>query len=107
MPAGSVGIGEIVHAERARGMGKPGELILAARYLEVGDRKVPLRGLKLGSMGKDGTTDALVVSFIAGPLVGFMKGGEVEVPAGTRARAIVSADVAFDFKPAPTPEPKP
>jgi len=107
MPAGSTGAGEIVHGERARGMGKPGELILAARYLEVDGRKVALRGLKVGSMGKDATTDALVVSFIAGPLVGFMKGGEVDVPAGTRARAVVSADVSFDFPAAPIPEPKP
>jgi hypothetical protein len=92
LPAGTQGVGEVVHAERARGGGKPGELILAARYLELDGRRIPLRGLKLGAAGVDKTHKAMVISAI--PIVGLFSpavhGGEMQVPKGTLANAKIA-----------------
>lgn len=96
VPAGTTGVGEIVHADRARGGGKPGELILAARYLQVGDRQVRLHALKLGATGKDNSGTALAASMAIGVFAQFIHGGEVEVPSGTLAQA----KLVEDFTPA-------
>jgi hypothetical protein len=83
LPVGTEGEGEVVHAEHARMAGKAGELILAARFLRTPSGDLPLRGMKLGGAGKSHADAAFWV-----PLVGFViNGGEVEVPAGTRAQA--------------------
>ena len=96
VPAGTTGVGEIVHADRARGGGKPGELILAARYLQVGDRQVRLHALKLGATGKDNSGTAMAASMAIGVFAQFIHGGEVEVPTGTLAQA----KLLEDFTPA-------
>jgi hypothetical protein len=101
-PAGTPGVGEVVHAAKARAMGKAGELILAARYLDLGGQRVPLRSFHYGrGQGKDnsgavmaGGIVAAAVLPIAG-LAGFLiSGGDIHIPAGTRANAKVSADTA-------------
>ena len=103
IPAGTIGVGEIVHADRARGGGKPGELILAARYLQVGDRHVRLHALKLGATGKDNSGTALAVSMAIGVFAQFIHGGEVEVPAGTLAQAkLLEEFTPVDASRAPT-----
>ena len=54
VPAGTPGVGEVVHAERARFGGKAGELILAARYLDFQGTRIPLRTLRFGAQqGRD------------------------------------------------------
>lgn len=83
LAAGTEGVGEIVHAEPSRGGGKPGELILAARRLQVGDREVKLRGFKLGGAGNDTSGVALGASFGIGPFAHFIHGKEIEIPALT------------------------
>jgi hypothetical protein len=93
IPAGTVGVGEIVHADRSHGGGKPGELLLAARYLEFDGAQIPLRALKFGGQGQDKTKVALGVSMAIGPLAHFIRGKEIEIPAGT----IVTAKLAQDF----------
>lgn len=104
VPAGTPGQGEVVHAKKAGGMGAAGELVIAARYLDLGDRHLALRSTKLDLAGKsriDGVS-TLALASAATPLpiamVGFfIKGGEIELPAGTRALA----KLAEDFVPAP------
>ncbi|HEY7811337.1 MAG TPA: hypothetical protein VIA98_13280 [Allosphingosinicella sp.] len=99
-PAGTPGVGEVVHAAKAGIGGKGGELILAARYLEIGDTKLPLRSLKYGrSQGKDSSGTVGMASSVAAAVVpvasvvGFMiSGGEVRIPQGTRATAKVAAE---------------
>jgi len=98
IPAGTPGLGEVVHAARARAMGKAGELILAARYLEFNGARIPLRTLRLGrEQGRDnsGTVNTIgLVSAATIPAVSLVAfviaGGEVRVPAGTRATAQTS-----------------
>ncbi len=92
LPAGTPGIGEVVHADRARGGGKPGELILAARYLQVGGGQLPLHGMKLGIHGKDNSQKALAASIAIGVWAEFIHGGEIEIPAGTTALAKLAQD---------------
>lgn len=95
IPAGTPGVGEVVHADRARGGGKPGELILAARFLEFDGRRIPLRGMKLGTTGVDKFGKAMGLAAI--PVVGlftYVRGGETIVPQGALAGAKLAE--AFD-----------
>lgn len=94
VPAGAAGSGDVVHAAKSRFGGKPGEMILAARYLEHGGRRIPLRSLRptVRGQGKDNTETAAVVAIaVSGVLSMFITGGEVNVPTGTVMSAKVSA----------------
>lgn len=101
-PTGTPGVGEVVHAARARFGGKAGELILAARYLDLNGIHIPLRSLHVGPrQGQDnsGTVNTMNLAAAAVPalsLIGFMiSGGEVHVPAGTRANAMTAAEIVL------------
>lgn len=100
-PAGALGVGEVIQATRPGMGGKPAKLVLAARYLEVRGRRIPLSGLQLSASGKNNAMAAQAVglSGIAfGPL-GFIglavPGGNVDFPAGTDATAEVARDLAL------------
>lgn len=108
VPVGTEGVGQVVHAAKAGFGGKPGELIVNARYLQCGDTRVPLGHFNFLVTGADNSKSAaLVNSGVAGasalaPLAGvavivpfMIKGGEVVVPAGTHALAKVTADTAM------------
>ncbi len=97
LPAGIEGVGEIVHAEPSRGGGKPGELILAARRLQVGDRTLRLRGFKLGGAGRDTSGVALGVALGIGPFAHFIHGKEIEIPALTAATAKLAESFPLDM----------
>jgi len=90
VPAGATGVGEVVHAARSGG-GLGGELILAARYLEVDGVRVALRSMRFAVTGADGR-----ISWMSGPGYVAMtrgSGGNIEVPAGTRHKAVVAAEI--------------
>lgn len=93
IPVGTTGRGEVVHAAAARGGGAPGELLIAARTLDLDGRSIPLRGLKLGVTGGDNSGMAIGVSLAAGPFALFIRGHEIEIPAGTRVTAKLAQDV--------------
>lgn len=99
LPAGSGGMGEVVHAKKSGGGGAGGELVLAARYLDVGGRHLKLRSMKLGGLGKDatGTVNAINVGAAASvPAVAviglFITGKSMDVPEGTVATAKTAED---------------
>jgi hypothetical protein len=108
VPAGTAGEGEVIHAARARALGKAGEMILAARYLKCGDTRIPLGHFKFGGAGHDpskavigsnaavagAATLAPVAAVAVVPLM-FVSGGEFRVPAGTHAMARTTAPVAL------------
>ena len=83
IPSGSVGEGEVIHAAKPGAGGKAGELILAARFVQVGDLEIRLRSFALGAVGKDRSGNALATSLVAGPFAMFVRGGAIVVPAGT------------------------
>jgi hypothetical protein len=106
VPAGTSGAGEVVHAAKSRAMGKAGELVLAARYLDYQGTRIPLRSLRYGKgQGKDNVDTTMWVGLAVGGLITpFITGGEVRIPAGADVWAKVAADVPF-APPAPAPAP--
>ena len=95
IPAGTTGSGVVIHAAKARAGGKPGELILAARTLNLGNVSVPLRGLHLGGTGADHGDLALAMNIAASPIGVLVSGGEKKVPGGTLGIAKIAADTAL------------
>jgi hypothetical protein len=63
-------------------------------YLKVGDTKVKLRGTK-GKEGQSGTTGAIVLTVLFGPLGLIKHGKNVEIKQGQSLHAFVSDDVAL------------
>lgn len=114
VPSGTPGGGQVVHAAKAKGGGKAGELILAARYLDYNGVRIPLRALQLSGSGKDKTGTAIAVSALAGAtggLVGFiMTGGNKNLEAGAIGDAKISSEIVIappgeGGAPAPAPAP--
>jgi len=103
VPAGSTGQGEVVWAKRSGMGGSAGELVLAARFLDVGGRRLKLRSLNLAPVGRDRIRDVnnlmLATNSVAAPLalVGFfIKGGQSVVPQGTVAMAKTAEDFEIE-----------
>jgi len=67
IPAGSRGEGEVIHAAKSSLGGKPGELIVTARFVRVDDREIRLRSLSLGAKGIDRSDTALAASIVMPP----------------------------------------
>jgi len=110
--AGRTGTGEVVHAKSSGGMGAAGELVLAARFLDIDGRQLRLRSLRLVGIGKSNiaTVNALNVasaaSFTPVSLIGyFITGGQIEVPAGALVEARTAQ--AFAVSPPRNAEPVP
>lgn len=106
--AGAEGMGEVVHAKESGGMGAAGELVLAARWLQVGERRLRLRSLKIVPEGQSriNTVNAINAGSAASPLpiglIGyFISGGQAIVPKGTIADARTAE--AFDLPRAALP----
>ena len=97
IPAGTPGQGEVIQAFRSNMVGTGGELVLAARYLDFQGLRIPLRGLRFGSVGNNqGKTAKVVGTPAVAPLAEMVTltalTGEVRLPAGTIAEARVFAD---------------
>lgn len=101
VPAGAMGLGEVIFAKGSSGGGAGGELVLAARFVDIGTKRVRLRSLQLDASGKSriDSANAMGIAGSAAPglsLVAlFMKGKQSVVPAGTIADAKTAEDVTF------------
>jgi hypothetical protein len=109
LAAGATGQGEVIDVAQAGLVGGRGKLIISARSLDLNGRPVQVRGMTLMVAGKGRVGLAHGVSFI--PYVGlasiFIKGGEIEIPAGTHAIVHVAQDVELPATPSTeTPGPK-
>lgn len=100
-PAGAEGRGEVVDAGRPGIGGKPGKLVLAARYVEFDGKKVPLRSMKVAVSGEDAIGASMAVGVAIGIVGIFVEGGHIEVAPGTTAIAKVAA--AIDLPPITNP----
>jgi hypothetical protein len=100
VPAGTVAVGQVVHAQKSGAGGRGGELILAARFLEMPQGQVKLRA-SLGAAGAARVKSSLALSFAVGPLALFVKGKTVSLPAGAALSARIAADTLLS--PAPVP----
>jgi hypothetical protein len=96
--AGTPGVGEVIESAKPGLGGKAAKLVLAARYLRLHGRRVPLQGLQMSSAGHDNSTAAQAVGLtgIAFAPLGFVglavRGGDVELPPGTSAVAKLADD---------------
>ena len=95
VPAGTPGVGQIVHAAPSKGRGQSGELILAVRHLEVGAVIIPLRGLRINIAGIQRHSLTIVGTAVSHGVTG----EDVTVPAGITAIARVAADTAIPCMP--------
>jgi hypothetical protein len=92
--AGSDGQGEVVHAKKSGGSGTPGELVLAARWIEACGQRLKLRSMNFSAAGASafGAVNTLNIVSAASPLpiglIGFVVSGRnVTYPKGTLAWA--------------------
>lgn len=106
IPAGTPGEGEVIHAAKSGGGGKPGELLLAARFVRVIDIDVRLRSMVLGKAGKERTGETLAASFVIGPFAMFVRGGAVVVPPGTIASAKTAIEIELPATEPSAPPPE-
>ena len=109
IPAGSTGEGEVIHAAKSGAGGKAGELLIAARFVRVGEAEVRLRSFSLGSAGQDRTIESFATSVVAGPLALFVTGGVMAIPRDTAAAAKTAVEIqlpaAVPTSPPPTTQP--
>jgi hypothetical protein len=92
--AGDKAVGEVTKAEKSGMMGKAGELNIRLDYLKVGDTKVKLRGTK-GKEGESGTTGAVVLTVLFGPIGLIKHGKNVEIKQGQALHAFIGDDIAL------------
>lgn len=97
--AGAKAVGEVTVAEKSGMMGKAGQLNIRLDYLKAGDAKIHLRGTK-GKEGQSGTTGAVVLTVLFGPIGLIKHGKNVEIKEGQALHAYVSDDIAL----APVPK---
>ncbi len=90
--AGSKAEGEVTNAKKAGMMGKAGELNIRLNYLKVGGLKVRLRGTK-GKEGESGTTGAIVLTVLFGPIGLIKHGKDIDIKKGTALKVYVSDDI--------------
>ncbi|MFZ5670518.1 MAG: hypothetical protein ACOY4K_13580 [Pseudomonadota bacterium] len=92
LPAGVGGVGEVITVGKPGIGGKPGELILAARFLTYKGQTIPLRGFRFGAAGKDTSAASLAVGMVV-PVGIFITGGQVVAPAGSQGTAKIAVDI--------------
>lgn len=104
IPAGIAGEGQVVHSAGTGFGGRAGELIVAARYLMWGDRRIPLRGMRISTAGRNNTAEAIALGQLI-PLGGFLvTGTSVDLPVGQIAVARFAEDVPIGERPASVTE---
>ncbi len=104
IPAGTGGRGEVIDAARAGMGGKPGELVLAARFLTLDGRQIPLRSFKLGGHGNNSSKEAQTAVLLFGVVGLAMRGGDMVLQVGAEASAKIAADVTLPPAPIPAPQ---
>lgn len=101
IPAGARGEGEVIHAKKAGMSGSAGILLLAARYIDVGGKRLKLRSMQLQALGKGNETAAVLASAAVGVIGFLVTGSNSEVVAGSRAAAKTAEDFALSDNPQP------
>jgi hypothetical protein len=101
LAAGTPGVGRVVQSSKPGMGGKGAKLVVAAEYLTVPGGAVPLEALQLGAVGKDQSLAANASSvgglvFMPLGFLGFaVKGGDMDIPAGTAATAKIGKSVTL------------
>lgn len=106
--AGAMGEGEVIDAAPSGMAGRAGKLMLSARRMDLNGRPVRIRGMTLmaGGRSRVGLANGLMYVPYAGLGAGFIKGGEVGLPAGTRYTVKLAEDVDLQVNPSKETEGK-
>lgn len=98
---GALGRGEVIDAARSGFGGHQGKLVISGRYLEINGQQVRINHMSRAVSGQDRTQASVNLSMVpyAGVAAWFISGGEIEIPAGTRAEARIAADVDVPLTP--------
>lgn len=94
LPAGTPVVGEVVHAAPSTFGGRPGELLLSARYIDTPHGQVRLRST-FGAAGVDQTHVAVGAAIVTFGVGAFIKGKEIIIPAGTAMTARLPANTGI------------
>jgi hypothetical protein len=106
---GALGRGEVIDAAPSGFGGHQGKLVVSGRYLEINGQQVRINHMGRAASGQDRTQASVNLSMVpyAGIAAWFISGGEIEIPAGTRAEARIAADVDVPLTPPAPPEVRP
>jgi hypothetical protein len=99
IPAGTMGKGVVIDAGKPGIGGKPGKLVVSARYLDLNGRQVPIRALKLELTSQSNTGKAVAVGMAIGMAGLLVAGGHMEIQPGMRG----TAKLISDFVPGDAP----
>jgi hypothetical protein len=99
IPAGTTGKGVVIDAGKPDMGGKPGKLVVSARYLDLNGRQVPIRALKLELTSQSNTGKAVAVTMAIGMAGLLVTGGHMEIQPGMRG----TAKLVNDFVPGDAP----
>ena len=102
--AGAIGGGEVIDAARSGMGGRSGKLIVSGRFMEIAGQRARIRGLQVVVAGEDNSREAvntmMLVPYV-GWMGGFIEGGEIEIPAGTRAEARLTTNLVIPLSALP------
>ncbi len=102
VPAGATGIGEVIHAAGKGFGGRGGELIVAARHIDIPGGRLLLRGFRINRAGTNNAAEAIGATLVV-PLAGLVvTGSSAQIALGQTALARTKADF-----PAPPAAPAP
>jgi hypothetical protein len=104
VPAGTPIQGEVTHASENRFGGMAGELILAARYVQLPQGRLRLRA-SISASGKSRTGAAATTTVLFGIAGVFVQGDNRNLPPGTPLSARLAEPVTFHCEGAPAPSP--
>jgi hypothetical protein len=103
VPAGAFVQGQVVHAAPNKFGGAPGELILAARYVQLPEGRLRLKSA-FGLAGKNRRKTSAAVALLVSPIAAaFIQGTEIYLPRGAPLSARLGDPVSFRCRDAATP----
>jgi hypothetical protein len=96
IPQGTPAIGEVIHAQKAKGFGKAGELLVTVRHIDLNNTKIKMRSFQ-PLQGNNNTSTAMAVSSIpyVGVFAGFVQGDDIQMPAQTQVLAQTALEIIF------------
>lgn len=94
IPAGSPALGEVIHSQKGGAFGKAGELLLTVRHVDVQGQKIPMR-LFRPAQGSDRTGVVLATTIAVGIFSAFIRGEQIELPAGMAVSASVARETSI------------
>lgn len=97
-------LGEVTHVQKAGFGGRPGELIVSARYLEHGKQRIALRSrlMYAASAVDKARSNASTVAVLVVGLPGmFITGGQSTLPANALAVAHTATPIPLPLRPSP------